>query len=252
MTGRFDILGIDFTSSPTRKKPITCIHCTLDDSTLRMQDFEKWPSFESFETALAKPGPWIAGIDFPFGQARRFVENIGWPPYWAEYVHHAGGLGRIGFREALNSYKQGRIAGDKEHRRATDKTAGSISPQKLHGVPVGLMFFEGAPRLLASGVTIPPPTGRRSATHRDRGLSRRARPPVHRSPQLQERHAEKANRRSARGPPRTAASPSQGGATALRFQHRCTRQPFLRRSRRRSSRRPTLCRPGSVGMAAAR
>ena len=80
MTGRFDILGIDFTSSPTRKKPITCIHCTLDDSTLRMQDFEKWPSFESFETALAKPGPWIAGIDFPFGQARRFVENIGWPP----------------------------------------------------------------------------------------------------------------------------------------------------------------------------
>lgn len=48
-----------------------------------------------------------------------------------------------------------RIAGDKEHRRVTDTAAGAISPQKLYGVPVGLMFFEGARRLLASGVTIP-------------------------------------------------------------------------------------------------
>ena len=149
------ILGIDFTSRPSRRKPITCIYCTLDDSALRTQSFEEWPSYESFEAALANPGPWIAGIDFPFGQARRFVETIGWPPSWAAYVHHAGQLGRTGFREALNSYKQNRIAGDKEHRRATDETAGSISPQKLYGVPVGLMFFEGAPRLLASGVTIP-------------------------------------------------------------------------------------------------
>ena len=30
-----------------------------------------------------------------------------------------------------------------------------MSPQKLYGVPVGLMFFEGAPRLARSGVTIP-------------------------------------------------------------------------------------------------
>ena len=36
MTGRFDILGIDFTSSPSRK-PITCINCTLDDSALRIR-----------------------------------------------------------------------------------------------------------------------------------------------------------------------------------------------------------------------
>jgi hypothetical protein len=33
--------------------------------------------------------------------------------------------------------------------------AGSISPQKLYGTPVALMFFEGAPRLLRSGVSIP-------------------------------------------------------------------------------------------------
>ncbi|GGF76939.1 hypothetical protein GCM10011402_32060 [Paracoccus acridae] len=149
------ILGIDFTSRPSRRKPITCIYCTLDDHALRMQSFQEWHSYEIFEAALAMPGPWIAGIDFPFGQSRRFVETIGWPQSWAAYVHHAGQLGRNGFREALNGYKENRVAGDKEHRRATDEAAGSISPQKLYGVPVGLMFFEGAPRLLASRVTIP-------------------------------------------------------------------------------------------------
>lgn len=149
------ILGIDFTSKPSRRKPITCIHCSLDGNALRMQSLEEWPSYPSFEAALAKPGPWIVGIDFPFGQARRFIETIGWPSSWAAYVNHAGQLGRAGFREALNSYRENRIVGDKEHRRATDAAASSISPQKLYGVPVGLMFFEGAPRLLASGVNIP-------------------------------------------------------------------------------------------------
>ncbi|WP_082459230.1 DUF429 domain-containing protein [Bosea thiooxidans] len=149
------ILGIDFTSKPSRRKPITCIHCTLDDNVLRARSLEEWPSYQGFDIALARPGPWIIGIDFPFGQARRFIETIGWPSSWAGYVHNAGQLGRAGFREMLNSYRENRIAGDKEHRRATDAAAGSISPQKLYGVPVGLMFFEGAPRLLTSGVTIP-------------------------------------------------------------------------------------------------
>ena len=68
---------------------------------------------------------------------------------------HAQSLGRNGFRYVLDSYRQNRAKGDKEHRRQTDSFAGSISPQKLYGVPVGLMFFEGAPRLAESGVTIP-------------------------------------------------------------------------------------------------
>ncbi|PTN02737.1 uncharacterized protein DUF429 [Rhodovulum imhoffii] len=45
--------------------------------------------------------------------------------------------------------------GDREHRRETDIATGAISPQKLYGTPVGLMFFEGAPRLLEADVTIP-------------------------------------------------------------------------------------------------
>ena len=104
---------------------------------------------------LRQPGPWIAGIDFPFGQSRRFIENSGWPQSWARYVRHAGNLGRENFVAALEDYKRDRPMGDKEHRRQTDIHARSISPQKLYGVPVAKMFFEGAPRLVDSGVTVP-------------------------------------------------------------------------------------------------
>jgi len=150
-----DVFGIDFTSSPKRRKSIFCLHCTLRGDVLQAGDLEEWQDFTAFEQALKRPGPWIAGIDFPFGQARRFVETIGWPRSWAKYVRHAQSLGRTGFRDVLDAYRKTRRSGDKEHRRKTDIAAGSISPQKLYGVPVGLMFFEGAPRLVASGVMIP-------------------------------------------------------------------------------------------------
>ena len=149
------IYGIDFTSRPSRRKPITCLACELTGTMLRAGELTEWPGFEGFESALRRPGPWIAGIDFPFGQARRFIETIGWPRTWEGYVLHAHALGRQGFRAALDAYRAGRPPGDKEHRRGTDVAAGSTSPQKLYGTPVGLMFFEGAPRLLDSGVTIP-------------------------------------------------------------------------------------------------
>lgn len=150
-----DIFGIDFTSSPSRRKPITSVFCRLTGNVLSQESVQNWSAFDEFEAALERPGPWICGIDFPFGQSRRFVENIGWRQDWSWYVAHVQGLGRNGFRDALNDYKRDRLAGDKEHRRATDHRAGSISPQKLHGIPVGLMFFEGATRLNRSDVTIP-------------------------------------------------------------------------------------------------
>ena len=149
------IIGIDFTSRPGRRKPITATVGRLNGRCLRIEALLTWQSFDQFETALAHPGPWITGIDFPFGQARRFIENIGWPRTWGGYVDHVATLTREEFRALLDDYRRDRAAGDKEHRRVTDIAAGAISPQKLYGTPVGLMFFEGAPRLRRSGVTIP-------------------------------------------------------------------------------------------------
>ncbi|MEN8130571.1 MAG: DUF429 domain-containing protein [Pseudomonadota bacterium] len=149
------IYGIDFTSRPKRSKPITCLECGLNGNSLRANDLTEWHDFKAFEDALQRPGPWIAGIDFPFGQSRKFIGTIGWPNTWEGYTDHVSTLGREGFRAALDNYRANRPKGDKEHRRAADIAAGAISPQKLYGTPVGLMFFEGAPRLRETGVTIP-------------------------------------------------------------------------------------------------
>ena len=59
------------------------------------------------------------------------------------------------FRKALNDYKAPRRTGDKQHKRICDVLAKSQSPQTLYFTPVGLMFYEGAPRLLKAGVHLP-------------------------------------------------------------------------------------------------
>jgi hypothetical protein len=100
------VLGIDFTSAPNRSKPLTCLNCTFDGHALRAGALEEWPDFSGFEETLRRPGPWIAGMDFPFGQSRKFIETIGWPTDWHGYVSHTRSLGRADFRDALNSYRQ--------------------------------------------------------------------------------------------------------------------------------------------------
>lgn len=148
------IYGIDFTSRPTRRKPMTCAHCELHESQLTFKALHRFDTFAQFEASLVAPGSWVAGMDFPFGQSQRFIHNIGWPISWRDYVSHVAGMDRATFRETLDNYRTPRAAGDKEHRRSADAITGAISPQKLYGVPVGLMFFAGAKRLLASGVTV--------------------------------------------------------------------------------------------------
>ena len=151
-----DIIGIDFTSAPKRKKPITTVSCALDSGVLKVNKFTDLIDFASFEDLLEKPGAWIAGFDFPFGQSRKLVTNIGWSMTWEGYVKNVAEMTKDQYIDALNNYKKDRAVGDKEHKRVTDDLAGSISPQKLFGVPVGKMFFEGAPRLLRSNVSILP------------------------------------------------------------------------------------------------
>ena len=149
------IYGVDFTSAPSARKPITCARADFDGVSLSLVAIEHLENFEAFERFLGAPGPWIAGMDFPFGQSRRFVENIGWPIRWEDYVRSVSRLDRPGFRQVLEDYKRARPAGDKQHLRVCDRLSRSQSPQTLYGTPVALMFFEGAPRLLAAGVHLP-------------------------------------------------------------------------------------------------
>ena len=156
MAAQMRVLGIDFTSAPSRTKTLTCAVASFDGVSLEFIEVVRWSSFTGVEAALLTPGPWIAAMDFPFGQSRRLVENMGWPLSWSGYVKHVARMTKSEFRTALIDYKALRPAGDKQHKRACDVLARSQSPQTLFFTPVGLMFYEGAPRLLNAKVHLPP------------------------------------------------------------------------------------------------
>jgi hypothetical protein len=152
---QISILGIDFTSRPSRRKPIICAHAQLHEGVLRFERLERWTDFASFEAMLAEDGPWVAGMDFPFSQARKLFEGLDWPGTWQACIQKVETLSRQDFRSVLEDYKRHRAPGDRHHRRVCDRLAASQSPQTLFGTPVGLMFYEGAPRLFRGGVCVP-------------------------------------------------------------------------------------------------
>ena len=149
------IYGLDFTSAPRRAKPITCVQARLRGDTLHVELLEPLVGFGAFEALLARPGPWVMGIDAPFAQPRRLVHAQGWSQTWADYVEEVAALGKGGFERALKRYMDAQPKGDKLHRRHADELAGAVSPMALHYVPVGKMFFELAPRLQRTRLNIP-------------------------------------------------------------------------------------------------
>ncbi len=150
------IFGIDFTSSPSHRKPITCARCSFSRGVLTVLDCPTLPQFSAFEAFLLQPGSWVAACDFPFGLPSELIQNLGWPEGWRGYVSHVASLGKDGFVAALTEYMAARPTGGKFHLRLADKIADARSPMMLYRVPVGKMFFEGAPRLLASGISVLP------------------------------------------------------------------------------------------------
>ncbi len=150
------IYGVDFTSAPNRKKPITCAVCKLQENHLRVQDCLKLASFSDFEAFLHSNGPWLAALDFPFGQPGNLITHLQWPERWEDYMQVIMSMGKKKFEETLKRYGENRVKGDKLHLRTTDVLVGARSPMMLYRVPVAKMFFEGATRLLVANVSILP------------------------------------------------------------------------------------------------
>ena len=149
------LIGVDFTSAPRRAKPITAAIGRLDGKAVELTRIETLPDWSAFEALLARPGPWLGAFDFPFGLPRAAIVDLGWPLHWPELVGHCEALGKTAFRITLDAYRQTRPFGQRYAHRATDLPARSHSPLKLVNPPVGLMFLQGAPRLLHAGVSLP-------------------------------------------------------------------------------------------------
>src|SRR5229473_1962611 len=89
------IFGVDFTSAPCRRKPITVASAVLTKDLLRVEAIERHETFADFEQFLARPGPWIGGFDFPFGLPAEL--QAAWAALRPRYGLPAGAFGAEGW-----------------------------------------------------------------------------------------------------------------------------------------------------------
>jgi hypothetical protein len=147
--------GIDFSSSPTVKKPVTLAICEFDGPVLVVKRSHRLADFSGFEAALLSKGPWVTGLDFPFCFARDFNTQMGWPSDWAGMARLLSGLPRMEYIDRMSAFRARQPEGQKHLRRLMDARTGGVSPNNVVNPPVGKMLFEGVPRLWQSGVDIP-------------------------------------------------------------------------------------------------
>ncbi len=164
MSSPIRIAGVDFTSAPRPRKPITIARGTLHEvrgerALLRVHAIDALATFEAWEQWLRAPGPWIAGFDFPFSVARAFVAAQGWPTAgpdaWARTIEAVHALTRAELVARCRGWCAQRPVGDKFARRVTEVPAGCSAAMKWVNPPVALMLHAGAPRLLHAGVDVP-------------------------------------------------------------------------------------------------
>ncbi|HOM13955.1 MAG TPA: DUF429 domain-containing protein [Rubrivivax sp.] len=155
------LLGVDFTSAPSRRKPITVAHGRRHGGVVHLAALQAVESFAAFEAMLAAPGPWLGAFDFPFGLPREFVESM---QLGADSGAVIGALrrrcaSRIELRRLVDAWNAPRCAaGQRLPHRHTDRAVPGItstSPLQTRFVPVAFMYFEGLHRLVAADVHLP-------------------------------------------------------------------------------------------------
>lgn len=154
----YQIVGCDFSSSPSRRKPIVMALGHLDPGgglSARLDTFLHFTELDAWGDWLGRDGAWTGGFDLPFGLPRELVRELGWPEDWLGCMAHYASLSRAEIRDAFAAFCQRRPAGGKFAHRATDGPAGSSPSMKWVNPPVAFMLHAGVPRLLQAGMHLP-------------------------------------------------------------------------------------------------
>ena len=146
--------GVDFTSAPSKRKPITVASGRLVDCTWRLDQLQKLSNFTDFDSWLKQPGPWLGAFDLPFSLPRELIEKLGWPLNWRAMIMHYTALSRPEIRRTFKQFCDARPVGSKFAHRATDGPAVSSPSMKWVNPPVAYMLHAGVPLLLDAGVTL--------------------------------------------------------------------------------------------------
>ena len=149
------VIGVDFSSRPSRRKPIVMASGLLHGAVLQFTGLQRFESLEDFGAWLAQPGPWVGGFDLPFGLPRELVQQLGWPLDWATNIAHYARLSRQQVRDTFAAFCDARPVGAKFAHRACDLPAGSSPSMKWVNPPVAYMLHAGVPLLRAAGLRFP-------------------------------------------------------------------------------------------------
>ena len=149
------LIGVDFSSAPTRRKPIVLAAGCLAGALLRLDGLQRFETLPAFGAWLRQPQPWVGGFDLPFGLPRALVQALGWPTDWAACIDHYAGLTRPAIRDRFAAFCAARPVGGKFAHRACDGPAGSSPSMKWVNPPVAWMLHAGLPLLRAAGVQLP-------------------------------------------------------------------------------------------------
>ena len=149
------ILGCDFSSAPTTRKPIVVAVGALDGSSVVLEDIEHFTSLDAWSARLEATPEWTGGFDLPFGLPRELVEQLGWPLEWDALIAYYAALTRADIRLAFSAFCAARPVGGKFAHRSTDGPAGSSPSMKWVNPPVAFMLHAGVPRLIAAGAAFP-------------------------------------------------------------------------------------------------
>ncbi len=149
------LAGCDFSSSPSRRKPIVFATGHLQRDRVQLAQLERVESLEDFSCWLIEDRAWICAFDLPFGLPRELVTKLGWPEQWDDCMRHYASLTRPEIRSVFAAFCNARPVGKKFAHRVTDIPAGSSSSMKWVNPPVAYMLHAGVPRLVAAGVQLP-------------------------------------------------------------------------------------------------
>ncbi len=149
------IIGVDFSSAPSRRKPIVLASGTPHGALLQLTGLQRFETLATFGAWLQQPGPWVGGFDLPFGLPRELVQQLGWPTGWAASMAHYGTLSRAEIRSTFSAFCNARPVGSKFAHRACDLPAGSSPSMKWVNPPVAYMLHAGVPLLRAAGLCLP-------------------------------------------------------------------------------------------------
>jgi hypothetical protein len=149
------LVGCDFSSSPSRRKPIVFATGHLHRGRVQLAQLERVETLDDFSLWLTHDRAWVGAFDLPFGLPRELVSTLGWPDDWLACMQHYASLSRPEIRNSFAAFCNARPVGQKFAHRATDKPAGSSSSMKWVNPPVAYMLHAGVPRLIAAGVQLP-------------------------------------------------------------------------------------------------